>query len=320
MTDDMWVDIDRAKTFLKRSVLERMPRPGVYETGLAGVRMYRRDKTTEPQTCFYQPVIVKMAQGCKRAFMGKDEYRYGEDDILVTGVDMPGASMICEASPDVPSLSIAIDLDKSLIAQLALEMPHKPTEAASVVKGIHVQQLDTELLDAYVRLAKLFDCPEKLLVLGPMIVREIHYFLLAGQNGHRLRSFYTLGSQGNHVAQAITWLKQNLAAAVQVEELAEKVHMAPSTFHRHFKEVTTLSPLQFQKRLRLHEAQRLMLMQNMDASSAGMAVGYESLSQFSREYKRLFGESPRKDVQRLREEALFTSQPATERGVKIQGF
>ena len=320
MADDIWMDIDRAKAFLKRSVLERMPGPGVYETGLAGVRTYRRDKTTKPQTCFYQPVIVKMAQGCKRAFMGKSEYRYGEDDILVTGVDMPGASMVCEASPDVPSLSIAIDLDKSLIAQLALEMPHKPAETGSVVKGIHVQQLDADLLDAYVRLARLFDCPEKLQVLGPMIVREIHYFLLAGQNGHRLRSFHTAGSQGNQVAQAITWLKQNLAASVQIEELAEKVHMASSTFHRHFKEVTTLSPLQFQKRLRLHEAQRLMLMQNMDAGSAGAAVGYESLSQFSREYKRLFGESPRKDAQRLRAEALFASRSVVERGVKLQDF
>jgi AraC-like DNA-binding protein len=297
-----------------------MPKPGAYETGLAGVRTYRRDETTEPQTCFYRPMIVKMVQGCKRALMGTDEYRYGEDDILVTGVDMPGTSMICEASPDSPGMSIAIDLDKNLIAQLALEIPHKPFDAGVMVKGIHVQPLDADLLDAFLRLAELFNAPERLSVLGPMIVREIHYLLLTGPNGHRLRSFHTIGSQANRVSQAISWLKQNLATAVQIEELAERVNMAPSTFHRHFKEITTLSPLQFQKRLRLHEAQRLMLTQDMDASSASVAVGYESLSQFNREYKRLFGDPPRKDIKRLREEALFVRPASVAKAVEVHGF
>lgn len=299
------VDIDKSKDYLKQTVLNLMPAPGDYETSLTGVHLYRRDQTTETQTCVYHPMIIKMVQGYKRAFMGEEEYRYGEDNIMLTGVDMPGASMICEASPDVPSTAISIDLDKNLIAQLALEVPYKPLEDTSVVKGVQVQPLDANLLDAFVRLAELLDSPEKLSVLGPMIVYEIHYLLLVGPNGHKLRSFYTLGSQGNQVAQAITWLKQNLAVTVHIEELAEKVHMAPSTFHRHFKEVTTLSPLQFQKRLRLHEAQRLMVTQGLDVSSAGMAVGYESLSQFNREYKRLFGDPPRKDVKRLREEAYI---------------
>lgn len=320
MADDYRVDIEKTKSFLKRNVLGRMPEPGAYETGLAGVRTYRRDRITEPQTCFYQPVIVKMVQGHKRAFIGTDEYRYGEDDILVTGVDMPGMNMICEASPDAPSLSIAIDLDKNLIAQLALEISHKPLEAASVVKGIHVQPLDLELLDAFARLAALFDRPEKLLIIGPMIVREIHFLLLTGPNGHRLCSLHTLGSQSNQVARAIAWLKRNLATPVQVEKLAEKVHMAPSTFHRHFKEVTSLSPLQFQKRLRLHEAQRLMLAQSLDAGTASATVGYESLSQFNREYKRLFGEPPRKDVKRLRGEALFARPPVAAKTIELQEF
>lgn len=319
MAGEHRINKNAANALLKRKLLGLMPQPGTYESGLAGLRMYRKDKTTEPQTCFYQPVIVKMVQGCKRAFIGGDEYRYGEEDILVTGVDMPGANMICEASPDAPSLSLAIDLDKSLIAQLSLEISHKPSQGASVGKGIHVQPLDAELLDAFVRLVELLDAPEKLAVLGPMIVREIHFLLLTGPNGHRLRLFHTAGSQGNQVAQAISWLKQNLATPVQIEELADKVHMAPSTFHRHFKEVTTLSPLQFQKRLRLHEAQRLMLAHDMDASSAGAAVGYESLSQFNREYKRLFGEPPRKDVQRLRKEALFSRPPAA-KAVELQEF
>jgi AraC-like DNA-binding protein len=320
MAGEHRIDIDRSKELLKRHVLGRMPKPGAYETGLAGVWTYRRDETTEPQTCFYRPIIVKMVQGYKRAFMGTDEYRYGEGDLLVTGVDMPGASMICEASPDSPSTSIAIDLNSNLIAQLALEIPHRPFDAGTVIRGIHVQPLDADLLDAFLRLTELFDAPERLPVLGPMIVREIHYLLLIGPNGYRLRSFHTAGSQANQVAQAISWLKQNLATAVQIEELAEKVNMAPSTFHRHFKEVTTLSPLQFQKRLRLHEAQRLMLTQDMDASSASAAVGYESLSQFNREYKRHFGDPPRKDVKRLRDDALFVRPAAVAKAVELQEF
>ncbi|CAK7058367.1 MAG: HTH-type transcriptional activator RhaS [Desulfovibrio sp.] len=321
MTDTLRIDSEKSKQLLKQHVLRRMAKPGDYETGLPGVRTYRRDETTQPQTCFYRPVIVKMVQGCKRALMGKEEYRYGEDDLMVTGVDMPGANMICEAAPEAPSTSIAIDLDKNLIAQLALEIPHKPYDTAAVIKGIHVQPLEADMLDAFLRLAELFDNPQKLAVLGPMIVREIHYLLLTGQNGHRLRAFHTIGSQNNQVAQAITWLKQNLSTAIQVEELAGKVHMAPSTFHRHFKEVTTLSPLQFQKRLRLHEAQRLMLMQDMDASTACVAVGYESLSQFNREYKRLFGDPPRKDVKRLREKATFARPPVrVEKTPELHGF
>jgi AraC-like DNA-binding protein len=265
-------------------------------------------------------MIVKMVQGRKRAFMGADEYRYGENEVMVTGVDMLGASMVCEASPDFPSMSIAIDLDWILIGDLALEIPHKPFGADDVPRGIHVQPLDANLLDAFLRLAELFGAPERLTVLGPMIVREIHYLLLTGPNGHRLRSFHTAGFQANQVAQAIFWLKHNLAAAVRVEELAEKVNMAPSTFHRHFKEATTLSPIQFQKRLRLHEAQRLMLAQDIDTGSASAAVGYESISQFNREYKRLFGDPPRKNIRRLREGSLFARPAAPAKAGELRAF
>ena len=310
MTDEPRVDMEKSKRLLKQTLYRQLPEPGDYETGLAGVRISRRNVTHKPENCFYRPVIVKMAQGWKQVTMGSEEFRYGENDIMVTGVDMPGVSMICGASPECPGLSIAIDLDKNLIAQLALELQGMPADAGSPVKGIHVQPLDAELLDAFLRLAGLFGTPDKLAVLGPMLVREIHYLLLTGPNGHRLRSFHTLGSQSNQVAQAITWLKRNIATTIQIEELAEKVHMAPSTFHRHFKEVTTLSPLQYQKRLRLHEAQRLMLTKDLDAGSASAAVGYDSLSQFNREYKRLFGDPPRKDVKRRREHTLFSRPEA----------
>lgn len=320
MTSEHRIDVHRAKALLKKRVIRRLPAAGDYETGLPGVRLYRRDETTEPKTCFYRPMIVKMIQGHKRAFMGTEEYRYGENDILVAGIDMPGASMVCEASPDSPGISIAVDLDRNIIAQLAALIPHEPFDPSASLKGIHVQPLDVDMLDAFLRLAELFELPERLAVLGPMIIREIHYLLLIGPHGHRLRAFHTLGSQSNRVAQVISWLKQNIAAPVQVEELADKVHMASSTFHRHFKEATTLSPLQFQKRLRLHEAQRLMLVNGLDAGSASVAVGYESLSQFNREYKRLFGAPPRRDVKRLREQAPFSRPSSVAREVELQGF
>lgn len=314
------VDSEKSRKLLKKRVNSRMPEQGVYETGLTGVRTYRKDAASEPESCFYRPMIIKMVQGYKRAFMGGEELRYGENEVLVTGVDMPGTSMVCEASKELPCTSITIDLDKNLIAQLALEMPRTSFEAGPAVKGIHVQPLDDDLLDAFLRLAELFGAPDKLPVLGPMIVREIHYLLLIGPNGHRLRSFHTLGSQSNQVAQAISWLKRNIATSIQIEALADKVNMAPSTFHRHFKEVTTLSPLQFQKRLRLHEAKRLMLMEDLDAGSASAAVGYDSLSQFNREYKRLFGDPPRKDVRRMKKETLFPHSEAMEKTVELQGF
>lgn len=320
MTEESRVDIEKAKALLKKKVNSRMPAAGDYEVGIPGVMLYRRDQTNKIETCFYKPMIVKMVQGGKRARMGTDEYYYGENEVLVTGVDMPGTSMVIDASPETPCTSIAIGLDKNIITQLALEIPHKPYDLNSTVKGILVQPLEADMLDAFLRLTELFDKPEKITVLGPMIIREIHYLLLTSPTGHCLRSFHTLGSQGYQIKQAISWLKQNLTTAMQVDDLAEKVNMAPSTFHRHFKEVTTLSPLQFQKRLRLHEAQRLMLANDLDASSASVAVGYDSLSQFNREYKRLFGDPPRRDVKRLREETSIFPPPVSEGAVLFPSF
>lgn len=302
--DAQRVDFTKSQALLKQRINSHMPAQGEYATGLAGVTLHRRDQTRKAETCFYKPLIVKMVQGQKRVMIGAETYLYGENEVMVTGVDMPGTILICEAKPEAPSTSLVIELDKNLITQVAMEMQPMPYQDDTSAQGIVVQRLSADLLDAYLRLAELFDQPEKLAIIGPMVIKEIHYLLLSGPGGHHLRSFYTLGSQSNQVARAIAWLKQNLASAVQIEDLAEQVNMAPSTFHRHFKKITTVSPLQFQKQLRLHEAQRLMLSHDLDAGSASAAVGYESLSQFNREYKRLFGEPPRKDITRLRKEAL----------------
>jgi AraC-like DNA-binding protein len=219
---------------------------------------------------------------------------------MIVGVDVPAITTIVQAFPEMPCMSMVLDLDKNLLAQLALEIPQQARDNTSVAGSVLMQPVESGILDAFFRMEELLDTPKRISVLAPMIVREIHYHLLIGPNGCHLRSLYSLGSQNNQITRAISWLKQNLTASSPVENLAEQVGMAPSTFHRRFKEITGMSPVQFQKRMRLHEAQYLMLTDNIDVSRASSAVGYDNFSQFSREYKRLFGEPPRKNIMTIR--------------------
>lgn len=314
------IDVEQYKSLLKTIISRQMPEPGNYETSIQGVRLYRRDQINTVENALYQPMIVKMIQGRKRLAFGAEEYFYGGDEIMATGVDVPGLSAIIEAQPDRPSLCIVIDLDKNLLAQLSLEIPPVRLPHKNKTGGVLVRTVEPEMLDAYLRLAELFDTPQKIPVFAPMIIKEIHYLLLAGPEGDRLRSFHTHGSQNNEIFRTISWLKENLSVSVTIEELAERANMAPSTFHRHFRDVTTLSPLQFQKRLRLHEAQRLMLAHGMDGNSASMSVGYENKSQFNREYKRLFGEPPHRDVKRLREDLSLPKAPPSGRHLTVTSY
>jgi AraC-like DNA-binding protein len=260
----------------------------------------RRDEVNQPENCFHKPLVGVIVQGFKRSIIGSEEYRYGENQCLVAGVDLPSVSYITVASPEQPFLGLSLSLDKYLITQLAAEIPPSSRPGNGSYKGISIAEVDPDVLDAFLRLAELHEKPEQIPVLAPMIIREIHYRLLIGPQGERLRMVNTLGTQSNQIAKSITWLRDNYKEPLQVDELAKKVNMATSTFHRHFREVTTISPLQFQKRLRLYEAQRMMLAEDEDATMAALAVGYESSTQFNREYKRLFGEPPHRHVSQLR--------------------
>jgi AraC-like DNA-binding protein len=288
----------RTNNLLKEKLLRWMPESGRYPTAIEGLTIVRRDEANQPENCFYKPLVAVIVQGFKRSVIGSDEYRYGENHCLVTGVDMPSVNHVTVASPEHPFLGLSLTLDKYLITQLATEIP--PRLGNGSYKGMAVADVDPDVLDAFLRLAELLDKPEQILILAPMIIREIHYRLLIGPQGERLRMINTLGTQSNQIAKTITWLRDNYKETLQVDELAKKVNMATSTFHRHFRQLTTLSPLQFQKRLRLYEAQRLMLAENEDAAIAALAVGYESPTQFNREYKRLFGEPPHRHVSRIR--------------------
>ena len=300
MTGYYRTELARINSLLKEKLLRRMPEPGLYPTAINGFMIARHHDAKEIPNCVYRPLVAVVVQGSKRSVIGSEEYRYGENHCLVVGVDIPSANHVIVASPEQPFLAVALDLDKYLITQLAAEIPPASRPENDSYRGIAVAKVDPDVLAAFLRLVELLEKPEQIGVLAPMIAREIHFRLLIGPQGERLRTMNTLGTQSNQISRSITWLRDNYKEPLQVDELASKANMATSTFHRHFREVTTLSPLQFQKRLRLYEAQRLMLVENEDATLAALAVGYESPTQFNREYKRLFGEPPHRHLTRLR--------------------
>lgn len=300
--------LKQAISLLKKRLAQRMPSEGSFATQIPGVDIHRRDTASGVTNCLYKPSIIKLVQGKKLCQMGRDEYLYEEDNVFIAGVDMVNTSNVFEATPEKPYLSITVDLDRNLLAQLATEMPASAS-GENATTGLLVQPASTEMLDAFLRLEALLDKPDQIPFLAPMIVRELHVLVLLGPGGNRLRLFYTYGSQINQIARATAWLKDNFKERLTIEDMAEHVHMAPSTFFRHFKEVTGDSPLQFQKKLRLHEAQRLMLTGDWDATGACGIVGYESLTQFNREYKRLFGEPPRRHVKRWQHEHSLAGTP-----------
>ena len=300
MTENDHAGLERTNNLLKEKLLRWMPRTGDYPTAVEGFTVFRRDEANQPENCFYKPLVGVIVQGFKRSIIGSEEYRYGENHCLVTGVDVPSVNYITAASPEQPFLAASLNLDKYLITQLAAETPPSSRPGNDSYRGMAVAEVDPDVLDAFLRLAELHEKPEQIPVLAPMIIREIHYRLLIGPQGERLRMVNTHGTQTNQIARTITWLRDNYKEPLQVDELARKVNMATSTFHRHFRHVTTLSPLQFQKQLRLYEAQRLMLAEDEDAAMAALAVGYESQTQFNREYKRMFGEPPHRHVSQLK--------------------
>lgn len=281
---------------LKTKLLHFMPKEGDYATGVESVTMYRRDKVGRVESCFYKPLISLMVQGSKRSTIGTEEYSYSENHCLITGVHIPGEFYFTEASTEKPCLAISMEIDRYVITELVTENQHIPKSKNTVFKGVATSEVDLDLQDAFIRLVKLLEKPTQIPVLAPMVIREIHYLLLIGPLGGSLHVINTVGTQSNQIALAINWIKDNYDKPLHIEALADKVNMAPSTFHRHFRQLTSLSPMQYQKRLRLQEAQRLMLIENKDASNAGYAVGYESVTQFYREYKRMFGQSPRRNI------------------------
>ncbi|MDY6069171.1 MAG: AraC family transcriptional regulator [Opitutales bacterium] len=281
---------------LKRLVLKLLPHEGFLETAIPGFYVHRIEHENGYNRCVYSPKIILIVQGSKRAITGNIETAYHENQCLVSGIDILGTSCIAQATPQKPLLTITLDLNIKQISQMIAEMPLDKIRGDKVFNGLAVADADEGLMDAFLRLLKLLDTLDDIPVIAPVIVKEIYTRLLISPMGRHVRQLCTFGTQSNQITKAVGWLKTNYKKPIRINELAKYVNMAPTTFHRHFRKVTSISPIQYQKNLRLHEAKRLMISENETVANAAYAVGYESPTQFSREYKRYFGMSPKRDV------------------------
>ncbi|MDF5738530.1 MULTISPECIES: AraC family transcriptional regulator [unclassified Nostoc] len=268
------------------------------------------NRASSPSECIHSvsiPAFCAIAQGSKEVLLGSDRYQYDPMHYLLATVELPIVSQILEASKEQPYLSLRLDLDPTLVGSVMVEAGYSSSRSPADVKAIDVSSLNANLLDAVVRLVRLLDSPAEAHVLAPLIKREIIYRLLMGEQGNRLRHIAVLGGYTYHIARAVERLRKDFNEPLRIENIAREMGMSVSGFHHHFKSVTAMSPLQFQKQLRLQEARRLMLGENLDATSAAYRVGYDDASHFNREYKRLFGSPPMRDVERLREAARETA-------------
>ncbi|EHZ7349189.1 AraC family transcriptional regulator [Vibrio parahaemolyticus] len=272
-----------------------------YDTPISGLRFSRWTTPTPPTSYTHNPSICLIAQGRKRVLLGEESFIYDANHFLISSVDLPIIANIIEASEEQPYLGLIMELDLTEISQLIVDSELAFTQSKEAQKGIAVGELSESLLDAFVRLAELLDEGQNIKILAPIIKREIFYRLLMSEQGTRLHQIVTAGSHSHQIAKAIDWLKNNFVKPLSIGDLASYTGMSKSSFYTHFRSMTSMTPLQFQKKLRLSEARRLMLTENLDAMAATFKVGYESPSQFSREYSRLFGAPPSKDIKSLRE-------------------
>ncbi len=278
---------------------------GIHSTAIGALTLYRFSAPTPPAHGVQRPTFCVAAQGCKQSQIGAEVHLHGPSQYLLMSVDVPITARIVEASPEVPYLGFCLDIDPRQIGALLLEMdypqgaPRRPTDGPPAC-SLSLSRTDPPLLDAVLRLLRLLDTPQDLPVLAPLALREILYRLLTGEQGGRLRQTFVADSLTRRVVRATDWLKRHYAEPLRMETIAQEVCMSVSSLHHHFKTVTAMSPLQYQKHLRLQEARRLMLSEDLDAATAGYRVGYQSPSQFSREYSRLFGAPPLRDLARLR--------------------
>jgi len=272
-------------------------------TEIRGMSLIRRDKPTQPICAMYEPGICLAVQGAKRVLLGHESYEYGARRYLLTSVDIPSIVQIVQASRTKPYLGLMLKFDLREISQLMVDSNLPPPVHQPSRRGLATGELTSPLIAAFQRLIDVLDEPRDIPILAPIIQREIYYRLLVGDQGGQLRQITAVGSRSHRIARAISWLKKNFARPLRIDDLAAHVNMSKSMFHHHFRAVTALSPLQYQKWLRLNEARRLMLTERFDAATAALQVGYESASQFSREYGRLFGAPPLRDIKGLKRTA-----------------
>jgi len=285
---------------LARKIAAHVPKAGAEATAIPGLTLYRR---TAPSPCYpasYEPSLTVFVQGRKRITLGGTTYLCDDSSFLLSSVDVPVVSQIVAASEEAPLLSLHLKLDMAVVREILTQQEFQQPEGSSQNRGIAVGTTTVELLKPCSRLLDLLDAPQDIPFLSNLIQREIVYRLLQGPQGQRLRAIATLGDQSQRTAKAIAWLKANYARPLRLGALAGVAQMGMSTLHHHFRALTAMSPLQYQKQLRLQTARERMLIEGLDAASAAFEVGYESASQFNREYKRFFGQPPMRDTKTRR--------------------
>ncbi|MDE5833057.1 MAG: AraC family transcriptional regulator [Desulfovibrio sp.] len=281
---------------LKETVISRLPRPEIRESAVPSLYLIRHDEPLISQHCMSEPMIALQLQGRKDMRVGRREYGLDPGQILAVCVESPSSSYILDASRARPFLAVKFALDVKILTDLIAEMPRETWPQGEKEFPIHIMDASLEFLETLSRLVMLIHHPERIAILAPLILRELHYLLLIGPQGALLQDLYMRGAKDNRIIDAIAILKKYLNRSIPIETLARKVNMSVSSLHRQFKRVTGVSPLQYHKKLRLCEAQRRMLAENERADIAALSVGYESITQFNREYKRLFGEPPLRDI------------------------
>ncbi|MCU7370716.1 AraC family transcriptional regulator [Paucibacter sp. O1-1] len=290
---------------LARLLQRHAPKDGVSPTAIPRLSAIRFSSPSDELVhALHQPAVCIIAQGAKRVLLRDEVYSYDASRFPVFSTDLPISAQVTHASQDAPYLCFRLDLDPAEISEMVLKLQSAAPARAVTCRGLYLSRVDEGMLDAAIRLMRLLDTPHDAATLAPLAAQELVYRLLRSEQGERLAQASRADSHAHRVTRAITWLKANFAEPLRIEDLARDVHMSTSSLHHHFRAITAMSPLQYQKQLRLQEARRLLLADGVEVSKAGYAVGYESASQFSREYSRLFGVPPSRDAQRLREAGI----------------
>ncbi|MBD2435286.1 AraC family transcriptional regulator [Nostoc sp. FACHB-110] len=300
-------EADRAQAN-RDELTERISQAIRHDGAIEPLKGLQFNRASSPSECVHGiavPAFCMIAQGSKEVLLGKERYQYDPMHYLLATVELPIVSQILTASKAQPYLSLRLDLNPTLVGSVMVEAGYSSPSRGANVKAIDVSPLDVSLLDAVVRLVRLLENPAEAQVMMPLITREIIYRLLIGEQGNRLRHLAVLGGYTHHIALAVKRIRQDFNQPIRIESIARELGMSVSGFHHHFKSVTAMSPLQFQKQLRLQEARRLMLGENLDATSAAYKVGYDDASHFNRDYKRFFGAPPMRDVEQLRQAATI---------------
>ena len=280
-------------------IARNIPGDGLHDSAVPGLGLIRASEPSQPLPSVYHPSLCVVVQGSKRALLGEEVFHYDALNYLVVSMSLPITGQILEATQQAPYLCLRIDIDTALVNELLRQIPAGRTSQRAG-RALFVGRTSPTLLDAVLRLVRLLDTPDEAAVLAPLAMREIHYRVLTGELGDRLRELCDVEGPSQRVARAIDLIKQRYQEPLRIEQLAAAAHMSASSLHERFKAATAMTPLQYQKQLRLQEARRLMLVDGMEAAAASHRVGYESPSQFSREYRRLFGAPPRREVMAMR--------------------